>query len=95
MTDKYTKSAEGKECQARIPNVCNYDSATTVFAHLNGAGAGLKDSSIHGSYCCSACHDVYDGRVKTSWHRIYIEKYFYEGVFRTQRIMIKQELLKL
>ncbi|MCP4082357.1 MAG: DUF1364 domain-containing protein [Planctomycetaceae bacterium] len=58
---KYTKSARGENCTARIAGVCNYDPATTVFAHLNGGGMGRKHSDIHGAYLCSGCHAWMDG----------------------------------
>lgn len=100
--DKYTRSARGQECQVRIPSVCNFDPDTTVFAHLNGAGMGMKRASIHGAYACSACHDFYDGRASRNEWMMHngqtmadIHAMFYEGVFRTQEIMIKEGILKL
>lgn len=103
MASKYTKSAKGKECQVRIPGVCNHNPETVVLAHLNGAGMGMKHEDIHGAYACSACHDVIDGRAalpkSICFRRIdsSIEKKIYhlEGVIRTQKIMIKEGVLKL
>jgi hypothetical protein len=61
-------SAKGEECTVRITGVCNSDAATTVWSHypLNdgGKGMGTKSLDLVGCYCCSACHDVADRRVK-------------------------------
>ena len=98
---KLTKSARGEHCQVRIPDICNFNPETTVLAHLNGGGAGMKHSDIHGAYCCSDCHDAIDGRA----YRIATEDYVYnredlklmhlEGMVRTQIIMIEKGLIKI
>lgn len=68
---KITESARGEECQVRIPGVCNFDPEKTVWAHANGLaagkGRGLKSPDALGTYACSACHDVIDGRVRHDW----------------------------
>ncbi len=98
---KYTKSARNQECQIRIPGVCNHDSETTVLAHLNGGGMGMKALDIHGAYACSACHIWLDGGyVKATIPVIQNSKtdrdlYHLEGVIRTQKIMIESGVLKL
>ena len=98
--NKYTRSARGQECQIRIPGVCNYNPETTVLAHLNGAGIGMKHPDIFGSYACSDCHDVVDARKviftdKTELTHDDIKLMHLEGVIRTQRIMIDSGVLKL
>ena len=95
MSDKYTKSARGQECQVRIPGVCNRDPETVVLAHRNGAGIGRKHMSIHGAYCCSACHDAVDGRAKTNYPPAAIKSMHDEAVFRTQELMVRQGVLVL
>ncbi len=92
---KYTKSAEGQNCTVRIPGVCNFNTETTVFAHLNGAGMARKHSDIHGAYCCSDCHDVLDGRRKTEYLISDLRLMHLESVIRTQEIMIKNGVLVL
>jgi len=82
--------ARGKDCQIRIPGVCNFDSATTVLAHLNGAGLAMKADDRHASIACSSCHDVIDHRVKTEFSREYIELAHHQGVIRTQKIWIAE-----
>jgi len=93
--DKITRSARGKLCQIRIPGVCNHDPKTTVLAHLPGAGMALKHLSIHGSYSCSACHDVVDFRVAYGWTNEQIKLAHHEGVIRTQIIMVDEGILVL
>ena len=102
VTSKYTKSAKGQDCQIRIPGVCNFNPETTVLAHLNGGGMGMKALDIHGSYACSNCHDAVDGRLGYPVdgafcliERYALEQAHFEGVLRTQQIMIKDGVLKL
>ena len=91
---KIRKSAKGEECQVRIPQKCNFNPETTVLAHLNGGGMGMKSNDIHGAYCCSACHDVLDGRDRQIlFSQFDLDIWFYEGVFRTQLILIDKGLL--
>ncbi len=62
---KLTKAARGRECQVRIPGVCNGNPETTVLAHYRLAGTcgvGKKPHDLQGAWCCSACHDACDGR---------------------------------
>ena len=92
---KIRKSARGQECQVRLPGVCNFNPETTVLAHIGGAGIGRKASDLHGAYCCSACHDVLDGRVKSHYLPIDLELAHYEGMVRTQEMLIEQGLIKI
>ena len=93
---KITKSAKGEECQIRIPGVCNFNPETTVLCHLNGGGVGMKRKDIHGAYGCSSCHDVVDGKTRPPLdiNAFHIPIYFYEGVFRTQEILLEKGLIK-
>ncbi len=90
-----TKSARGEECQVRIIGVCNGNPKTTVFAHLGGGGMGMKSNDIHGAYCCSDCHDVVDNRAKTSHSRAMVALDFFDGMVRTQLILIEKGLIKI
>lgn len=93
---KLTKSARGRECQVRIPHICNGNPETVVLAHLNGGGMGMKHSDIHGAYACSNCHDAIDARR-------YVGRYCYdafklmhlEGMGRTQIIMLEEGLIEI
>ena len=91
------KEAKGKECQVRIPGVCNKDRETVVLAHLNnkrlfGVGIGQKVPDIFAAHCCSACHDFVDGRGagRNMMPKKDRDILLYEGVFRTQNILLKE-----
>ena len=93
---KIRKSARLQECQVRIPQVCNFDETTTILAHKNGAGIALKANDIHASYCCSDCHNEIDsllGNRKSDFSDDEILIMFYEGIFRTQLLLIDQRLI--
>ena len=77
-------SARGQECLVRIPGHCNFDPSTTILAHLGGGGMGVKKSDLFGSFCCSACHDVLDGRVRSKLSKDELELMHRQGVERTQ-----------
>jgi hypothetical protein len=96
---KIRESASGKECQVRLPFVCNYNSATTVFAHLNGGGMGKKKVDVLGAYACSACHYAVDrlpaSRFITTFKEAMDLIAFYEAIHRTQEDMLKNGLIKI
>lgn len=89
--------ARGRECQVRIPGVCNKNNETTVLAHLNnkrlfGVGTGQKVPDIFGAWACNACHGVIDGRTLSAWNMSAdeVKMLHYEGVFRTQNILLEE-----
>ncbi len=100
MAINLRNEAKGRECQIRIPGVCNSNSETVVLCHLNSkrlfsVGTGQKVPDIFGAHGCSACHDVVDGRRKWTYKDSWIddreiEKMFHEGVFRTQNLLLKE-----
>ena len=89
---KLTKLARGRECQVRIPGVCNGDPETTVLAHYRLAGTcgvGMKPHDLLGAWACSSCHDEIDRRTR----RIDSDSAslaHLEGVIRTQAILLKE-----
>ena len=93
--DKYTRSAEGQQCQIRLPGSCTHNPAQTVLAHLNGAGMGMKHLNIHGAYSCHGCHMAVDGQTQTEWTDDQLKRWHLEGVIRTQKIMISDGVLVL
>jgi len=97
MASKLTKSARGQDCQIRIPGICNHNPETVVLAHLPGGGVGGKMSDIHGAYACSDCHAVIDGAnwQGQCWPSDTLRLWHYEGVIRTQIIMLDIGLIKL
>jgi hypothetical protein len=94
------KQAKGRNCQIRLYG-CNHDPSTTVLCHLNskllfGAGMGMKVDDIFGAWGCSHCHALVDGRLSDMHSQSYVtldERVlgFYEGVFRTQKILLDEE----
>ena len=86
-----TKLARGRECQVRLPGVCNFNAETTILAHYRLAGlngVGIKPPDLIGAHCCSACHAAVDGPSRTDFNREQLRLAFAEGVFRTQVIVI-------
>lgn len=93
VSKKLRDSARGRDCEVRLYPYCNEMSETVVLAHKNGGGMGMKAPDIHGAFCCSACHDIIDGRVNTSLTAGDIIRALYEGIFRTQTIWLREGLL--
>lgn len=89
---KLTKAARGRECQVRIPGICNGNPETTVLAHYRLAGTcgmGIKPHDLLGAWACSSCHDEIDRRTR----RIDADSAalaHLEGVIRTQATLIKE-----
>lgn len=87
--------ARGQACLVRIPGHCNRNRSTTVLAHYRLAGysgIGTKpDDFSWGAWCCSSCHDVVDGRVKTEHDRCTIRLMHAEGVLRTQARLVEMK----
>ena len=89
--------ARGRECQVRIPGICNRDPATTVLANVRMAGitgVGMKAHDFLGAHCCSACHDATDGRTQTLHSRDYLRLAHLEGVVRTLAILLGEGAIK-
>lgn len=89
---KLTKLARGRDCQVRLPGICNHDAETTVLAHYRLAGTcgmGIKPHDLLGAWACSSCHDEIDRRTR----RIDADSAalaHLEGVIRTQAILLKE-----
>lgn len=91
------KEAQGRECQVRLPGICNGNSETVVLAHYRMAGlcgVGMKPNDLFGAWACSACHDEIDRRTRRTEageaHMAHLE-----GVIRTQAALIAEGKLKL
>ena len=86
----FRREAKGRECQVRLPSICNHNPETVVLAHYRMAGlngVGMKPDDIFGAWACSSCHDACDFRTKTSYSRDELRLALVEGVLRTQRIL--------
>lgn len=95
---KITSSANGQRCQIRLTGVCT--DRNVVWCHAigqaAGKGIGMKVPDLLGAYGCCACHDLYDRRAKAGHlTRMEIEHAFYEGVMRSQRILIDEGLVMI
>ena len=96
--DKYTRSAQGQPCQVRVLGICKLvpGNATTVLAHLNGGGMGMKRLSIHGAYACAQCHAWLDGGyTQTLTDLSTRDLQHLDAVIRTQEIMVREGVLIL
>ncbi|CNB81142.1 hypothetical protein B7R70_06795 [Yersinia pseudotuberculosis] len=86
------KEARGRECQIRIPGVCNGNPETVVLTHYRLAGTcgtGIKPSDEQAAWGCSMCHDECDRRTRLidgDTARLYHA----EGVMRTQAALRKE-----
>lgn len=91
---KYRDAARGQQCTMNIAGVCNYQEETVVFCHFpdNSSGTGIKADDIVGGDCCSACHDIIDGRVMGE-HIEALDFYLRRSQTRTIRRRIEQGIL--
>lgn len=100
MMSKIRKAARGQECQIRMP-LCNGNPDTVVACHANkgsvtGKGIGSKCSDLFVAFGCTNCHDLYDRRVfDPNLTREEVENYFYEGMIRTQHILLEMGLIAI
>jgi hypothetical protein len=82
------KEARGRECQVRIPGVCNRNPETVVLAHVRMkgiTGTGFKAPDLLGAWCCSDCHQYTESRYNDRDTRAFLE-----GVVRTQDTLIRE-----
>ena len=88
---KLRDSANGEECTLNIAGVCNYDSTTTVLAHLPDAskGTGLKADDICSCFACSDCHSCVDGRLDPSVKGGHPDEWYDNKEFYMRRAMVR------
>lgn len=95
--NRITKAARGRDCQIRIPGVCNGNSETVVLAHYRLAGTcgtGMKPPAILGAWACSSCHDAVDQRSSCSISRDELRLYHAEAVMRTINVLCKEGIVE-
>ncbi|WP_434359862.1 DUF1364 domain-containing protein [Parasalinivibrio latis] len=82
---QWREAAKGQPCSLQIPGVCNHDPETTVLAHLPSPmhGMAYKSDDWFAVDCCSACHDVIDGRVPFDWMPGERERFYLQGLYLT------------
>ena len=93
---KLTKLARDRDCQVRIPGICNRDPSTTVLAHyrLEGTcGVGIKPNDLLGAWACSSCHDECDRRTRKIDADSAALAHL-EGIIRTLDILIREGVVK-
>jgi hypothetical protein len=89
------KEAKGRNCLIRS-GFCNRNPETTVLCHIHkpsiAGGTSLKSPDELGAHGCSACHDIVDGRGagRNMMPRQDRDILLYEGIFRTQQLLIKE-----
>lgn len=96
--NRITKAARGRDCQVRIPGICNGNPETTVLAHYRLAGTngmGCKPNDLQGAWACSDCHDAIDVRSGSEFSIQELRLMHAEGCFRTLDILIREGLIKL
>lgn len=89
---KLTNLARDRDCQVRLPGICNFDPATTVLAHYRLAGTcgmGMKPHDLFGAWACSSCHDEIDRRTRCM-DTDSASLAHLEGVIRTQAILLRE-----
>lgn len=84
--------AQGRDCEARLPAICNGNQETVVLAHfrLSGlSGLGFKAPDLIGAWLCSACHAYVDSHKDCQ-----TQLDFAKAVFRTQAKLISEGEVK-
>lgn len=94
VSEKLRRSARGQDCLVRIPGVCNWNTETTVLAHLGGAGIGIKKDDPQAAFCCSSCHDEIDRRTRI-YDADYAELCHRRGVERTQEYWLHNGFMSI
>lgn len=92
---KITESAKNQDCQIRIPGICTFDPEKTSPAHLGGAGMAKKTDDLFIAYACYDCHMAVDGHIKTDYTKDELKLMFFEGMARTQKILLESNLVKI
>ncbi len=61
---KITDSARNEDCTIRLPGICTFDPAKTIWSHARwgraGKGRSIKPMDLCGAYACTACDAAYD-----------------------------------
>ena len=97
---KITESARGEDCLVRLPGVCKFDPAYTIWSHCRhgaaGKGKGKKSLDLAGAYCCTACDAVYDGQAPrpNGMTKEEVELDWCMGHFRSLVRMVEKGTLK-
>lgn len=67
-SNKLRKSAKGQDCTLRLVGVCNFNSETTVLAHIGfDSGWATKCSDNMAVFACSSCHAEIDSKGRDAY----------------------------
>ena len=88
---KIRESARGEDCSFRFPNICNFNSETTVLCHINTKykGMALKSPDLFSAYGCSNCHAHLDGNKQLD------PMWILDAVFETQYKLMEKGLIEI
>ena len=89
--------ARGRECQIRVPGLCNGNPETVVGCHyrlIGLSGIGLKAHDLFIAWGCSDCHRAVDTGHSANWTSHELRLMHAEGVLRTQQILILEGRIK-
>lgn len=84
----------------RLPEVCKFDPAYTIWSHYRGLaggkGMGKKSADINGTYACSACDYVYDGQLPrpAGMTKQDVDLAWFQGHMRSMLKLIEKGLVK-
>ena len=97
MPSDLTRAARGQECTLQFHPYCNNDPSTVVFCHAPSEDKGwaIKSPDWWGADGCSVCHDIVDGRKKTSMTSEEINEGWLRGIYMTIRRRIRQGVIKV
>lgn len=96
---KIRESARNEECQVRLPGICTFDPAKTIWSHARwgagGKGGALKAIDAAGAYACTACDAAFD-QLQGAKHltREQIDLDWFHGHLRSLVILKEKGLLK-
>jgi hypothetical protein len=89
---KMTDLARDRQCELRLDG-CLLGNETVVFAHLNGAGMGRKNSVGGFDWGCPACfncHNIVDGRVPHSYEKGWLDEVHKNATIRFQQTLARE-----
>ena len=91
---KLLAAARDKECTMNVADVCNYNTETTVAAHINieGGTMGGKTDDFMVVDCCSDCHAWLDQHKGTEEDRLH---YTRRALGRTWKRRIEEGVIKI
>lgn len=94
---KILSAAKGEDCTMNSP-WCNYNPETVVAAHSNyqedGKGMGKKSDDLFVAFCCSGCHDWFDGRIRDGSTEADRRDAFHRAMKRTWKRLIDRGIIR-